>query len=258
MAILNMNKNPNLSFKTYLFMVAGLLVSLGALFSGPLAHAESVATEVIHYVGNAYDLNNANSLLYKEEHQLTLINGKPSMREVIYRSSTNELMVKKTNRYSENASAPEFDLQDLRSGYREQAHYNREGGLVLSVQENQQASVQTKTLNTLPNNLIIDAGFDDFVRKHWAELEAGKNVSFSFASAARLDLIDFRLLKKDSNENELVLSMRLKSRLLAWLLDPIELTYDKQSQRLMRYRGLSNIQDVNGDSYSADIRYQYK
>ncbi len=86
---------------------------------------------------------------------------------------------------------------------------------------------------------------------------SGKEVSFSFASAARQDLVGFRLERTSLDDRQLVLSMRLKSRLLAWLLDPIELTYERDSQRLLRYRGLSNMMDSAGNTYHTDIRYEY-
>lgn len=222
------------------------------------AFANTHDTKTLTYKGNAYDLNDSHKLLYTETHHLTLVNGKPSVRRVAYRSATKQLIVEKTNQYQQNSATPEFELQDLRTGYREQARFSRNGDLILTLQENGQAQEQSHRIDSLPSHLIIDAGFDSFVRQHWSELEAGKSVTFSFASVARLDLIDFRLLKKDSNKEQLVLSMRLKSRLLAWLLDPIELTYDRQSKRLLRYRGLGNIQDSQGNAYHVDIRYQYE
>jgi hypothetical protein len=42
------------------------------------------------------------------------------------------------------------------------------------------------------------------------------------------------------------------------LASPIELGYDSTLMRLNRYRGLSNINDDNGDSLVVDIKYQYK
>ena len=182
----------------------------------------------------------------------------PFLLIVLLYLADDELIATKENQYYQNAAAPSFHLQDLRSNYREQAHYNNDGSLELSVQEGAAAKIQSKRINDLPEDLIVDAGFDDFVRRHWSELETGKSVSFSFASAARLDLIDFRLQQKNINKDNLVLSMRLNSRLIAWLLDPIELTYNRQTKRLMHYRGLSNIQDGEGNTYSTDIRYHFK
>jgi hypothetical protein len=41
------------------------------------------------------------------------------------------------------------------------------------------------------------------------------------------------------------------------LASPIELGYDSSLMRLNRYRGLSNINDDNGDGLVVDIKYQY-
>jgi hypothetical protein len=51
--------------------------------------------------------------------------------------------------------------------------------------------------------------------------------------------------------------MRLKSRWIAWLLDPVFLSYDIKSKRLLTYRGLTNIRTIDGDGIKAEIRYTY-
>ncbi len=42
------------------------------------------------------------------------------------------------------------------------------------------------------------------------------------------------------------------------LADPIELGYDLSEKHLIRYRGLANIEDENGDGLDVDIRYYYR
>ena len=46
--------------------------------------------------------------------------------------------------------------------------------------------------------------------------------------------------------------------LFRMLASPIELGYDSTLMRLNRYRGLSNINDVNGAGLVVDIKYQYQ
>ena len=41
------------------------------------------------------------------------------------------------------------------------------------------------------------------------------------------------------------------------LVAPIELGYDPGSRRLIRYRGLSNIGDGEGNGFAVDLRYDY-
>ncbi|MCD8522185.1 MAG: hypothetical protein LRY66_15315 [Saccharospirillaceae bacterium] len=244
-------------------MITPLLKHCAAILSGlaaflPVAgNAQTGDTDVMVYYGEAYALDEPTTLIYREEHRLQLRDGKPYQRDVNYFDAEGKMIAQKENRYFNNAAAPDFRLQDLRNNYREQALYNDDGSLTLGLQESDGQAWQEKRIKSLPDDLIIDAGFDEFVRRHWQTLLAGKQVTFSFASAARQDLVNFRLQTQSADEHRLVLSMRLQSRMLSWLLSPIELTYDRQSQRLLRYRGLSNILDEQGNSYQADIRYQY-
>ena len=46
-------------------------------------------------------------------------------------------------------------------------------------------------------------------------------------------------------------------RLVGWLVEPLYLAYEQGSQRLMMYRGISNLLDENGESQNVLIRYQY-
>lgn len=231
--------------------IFGLLMLPALLQVLPVSAA---TTEVLEYTGTARDINDSSLVLYRESHRLTLQNQRPVSREVEYHDANGRLLATKTNRYGENAATPEFTLTDARKEYREQAVFQ---GNELTLSLTEQGNSSRKTFRNLPDDLIIDAGFDDFVRQHWPALLNGERVDFHFASAARQDLIRFRLEPQASDNNELVLSMRLSSRLLAWLLDPIELTYDKTSQRLLRYKGLTNIQDDNGTTFKAVIHYQY-
>ena len=46
-----------------------------------------------------------------------------------------------------------------------------------------------------------------------------------------------------------------RSPLLRLLVDPIKVTYHRDLRCLMRYEGLSNLQDPNGDNYSVRIDF---
>jgi hypothetical protein len=85
----------------------------------------------------------------------------------------------------------------------------------------------------------------------------GDTINFSFAVPSRLEWIDFRLIPLAQKDGTLTVEMRLKSRWIAWLLDPVFLSYDIKSKRLLTYRGLTNIRTIDGDGIKAEIRYEY-
>ncbi len=224
------------------------LITVFSLCCSMLVAAQTTLT----YQGMAY-APGTDTLLYSEHHTLTLENHQLVKREVEYRNANGDAIAQKQNRYNQGATQPEFLLQDQRRDYREQVSYDQ--GFVMTVQEN--GKTEQARIDKDAQPLVIDAGFDEFVRQHWATLLAGEQVDFYFAAPARQDVIAFRVIPSAITEQQLQLEMRLQSRWLAWLLDPIQLHYDLNNQRLLRYIGLTNIQDDNGKGIDADIRYQY-
>lgn len=245
-------------FIALLFTGSSVIAFAAQNLSEPLKSSE------ISYVGEAYLLgssNSSNTLLYREEHTLSLQEGKPVKRQVNYYSAEGELIASKENWYLSSPTQPDFILTDFRTDYREEARSaetSNTNTLTLILTENQETE-QTQ-LTEFDYELVIDAGFDDFIRQHWDALLAGKTIPFSFASVARQTSVNFEVEAQNPEQSDatnLKLEMTLRSSLLSWLMSPIKLEYDRNTQRLMRYRGLSNIQDKNGDGQEVDIRYHY-
>ncbi|MBM4199465.1 MAG: hypothetical protein FJ198_07225 [Gammaproteobacteria bacterium] len=151
---------------------------------------------------------------------------------------------------------PEFSFIDARRGYLEGLRRTTQGPLVFH-QENtraprREATVPAKTV------IVSDAGFDEFVRKHWAELETGKSVRFPFLIPSRLDYLNFKVKKhheaKIEGATASVIRLNL-SGVLGWFLPYIEVSYRKTNQVLMRYEGLTNIHDDNNENLVAIIEF---
>jgi hypothetical protein len=109
--------------------------------------------------------------------------------------------------------------------------------------------------------LVIDAGFDHFIRDYWNELIAGRRLEFQFPVVARQSIFNFEITASNcqyDSQQDQCFSMKPGNWFLSALLDPIELGYDPVSRRLKRYRGLSNVEDKNGAGYEVDIHYQYQ
>ena len=239
-----------------------------AVESKSLTHTKD---QSIHYSGTAYSLDN-DQILYREDHTLTMKNGQPIERTTLYYDADNQLFAEKNNRYrsqfnnsdssnsdsnntgSDNSATPDFMLTDDRYGYSESMEQD---GKRWRVEYKEPEESGNKILSQPDYTPVIDAGFDEFVRAHWNDLMEGDTVNFSFAVPSRLEWIDFRLIPLAQKDGTLTVEMRLKSRWIAWLLDPVFLTYDIKSKRLLTYRGLTNIRTMNGDGIKAEIRYTY-
>lgn len=240
----------NVSILSCVVVVAALTTNI--------AQAQTISLD---YIGEAYDLEQPDKLLYREQHSLTQRRdnqGKliPVTRQVEYFSADGELIAEKTNQYTNAATQPDFILKDLRHNYSEQSEQLAKGWR-LTLLEN--GTTSSKVIDDFDYELVIDAGFDDFIRKHWQALSAGKTVPFSFASVARQTSVNFEVEASNPErlQQPLKITMTLRSSLLSWLLDPIKLEYQRSTQRLLRYRGLSNIQDNDQQGQQVDIRYRY-
>ncbi len=209
-------------------------------------------------VGEAYDLN-SNELLYREIHCLDAAG---DSREVIYRNDRDELIARKRVDYRSGRTTPSFVQHNLYSSQTIQVELD-DGMLTMKVLDADKGEpIEVKSTepgDRLP--VVIDAGFDEFVRAHWDELVGGGKKYFLFPFASRAALVELRIRPLScsyDSETDQCFRLELSNWLYRMLAAPIELGYDAESRRLMRYRGLSNIGDGNGGGLEVDIQYRYQ
>lgn len=111
------------------------------------------------------------------------------------------------------------------------------------------------------NSQVIDAGFDNYVRTQWNALLSGATVEFYFASPVHLRNIRLRArLDKaicgDAANEDFCFVVEPANGLLRLFAGELMLKYDA-SQRLVEFRGVSNIVTEEGESQKLDIRYRY-
>ncbi|MFT5420601.1 MAG: hypothetical protein ACI9D5_001351 [Candidatus Endobugula sp.] len=253
----------------------GLLVisssSLGLFTYSPSSMANVVYPHdakygLIDVVGTAYD-SQGEIILYKEIHR---VQGE-SKRTVHYVSPKDKIVAKKQVDYTNSLISPAYTQENFWSN--EQVRVNWiENELYLSFTNIAKAyddeiapSAQTKEKTISIENVVIDAGFDHYIRANWQALVSGKKLDYQFAVASQLTTITMRIQqdlcakKLDSIDYSDVICFKTEpdSLLLRWLLAPIELSYRLSDQQLLRFRGLGNITDKEGDLLKVDIRYDY-
>lgn len=184
-------------------------------------------------VGEAFDLQRG-GLLYREHHYCD--QSSKSCR-IVYQDQDGLPIAHKDVDYSTNTLAPALRFRDSR--------FSQEINLDFSDSE----------------GLVVDAGFDNFMRSRWEDLSGGALVGFQFQVVGRdrpLEMIARIQLEAECDTDRLCLEVALGSWFLSLLSRPIQLTYDRDSRRLMRYRGISNIRDGNGGSQEVEIIYHYR
>ena len=208
-------------------------------------------------IGMAYDLQ-SDELMYRETHCLS---ADRSEREVIYQDAKDKLIALKRVDYRSGSTTPSFVQHNFYS--RESIEVSLQQGAVKMSVIDSDTRLASKTALAEPSAdlpVVIDAGFDEFVRQHWDRLLAGESLEFQFPLADRTSLVELRIQSRAcsyATQSDQCFRLDLASWLLRLAVKPIELGYDAESRRLSRFRGLSNIGDENGKGMVVDIRYRY-
>jgi hypothetical protein len=220
---------------------------------GLLAAALSCATALSaeRYEGLAYP-RHGEALLYREIHWQDVGAG-GTRGVVLYECPDGQPFARKLLQFG-SATAPDFSFEDARDGYREGVR-SPEGHREVFVQEGRAQAVQVQPLPDIAG-LVIDAGFDAFIRTHWEQLLSGAPLSIAFLIPSRFDTLELKLqgAHRVAAQGEPV--MRLSMRLAAWYgfaLPGFELTYDRQGGTLRQFEGIGTVRDQSGHNQEVRI-----
>lgn len=183
-------------------------------------------------VGSAFD-KASGEFLYRELHRCLI---DEEYCSVEYRDNAGKLLASKTLDYRGKPYQPSLVVKDYRFG--------------------SEVSVGP------PNDdaLVVDAGFDNFVRSRWEVLNSGGSVQFDFLVPGRDTPIAMRAdrdNREDCDAGALCIQVGLDSWLLARFVDPILLTYASDDRLLLRYDGPGNLASRDGSMPNVVIYYEH-
>jgi hypothetical protein len=233
-------------------LAAGILCAATAS-----ADSTPAARSWMSYDGTAVDADDGR-VLYHESHFVALEGERVAERLVLYRCADGTPFARKrVAPLFDSPWLPEFDMTDARLGYREGVDADGTSVQVF-VQEAAEKSMERETLREVPPDLVGDAGFDSFVRDHWEQLVAGETLRFNFLVPSRLGYLAFKVrqIGEERIGDRPVRVFRLAlGGLLGLVVSGIDVAYDSESRILMRFEGLSNVRDAEGDNYVARIDF---
>lgn len=192
------------------------------------------------------------ALLYREQHLLQRDGERPLQRLVLYRCADGRAFARKTVHYDGPPQAPQFELDDARFGYREGYRDGR------GFARRQAGARERDAAIDADDALVVDAGFDEYVRARWPRLVAGETLRLDFLVPSRLSRYGFKLrhVRDETVFGEPARVFRLGlSGLLGWLAEPIEVSYRERDRRLLRFEGMSNIRRDPDDNFVARIEF---
>lgn len=197
-----------------------------------LSSASELPAREPDVIGKAYN-QASGKLVYSEYH---FCSADDRRCEIHYQDNLGEVFARKDLDYSGSELSPGLRMRDFRHD--------------LDLQLDQQSDP----------DLVVDAGFDNYVRLRWNQLLQGEEVRFPFLIAGRDKPLAMRAgpgMEAECDPRRVCLQIELDSWLLGMLVDPYQLTYDRGSRRLVQFSGTSNIKDHQGQLQQVHILYRY-
>ncbi len=237
---------------------AWLLLATASVVQADLISFEPVSAPV-SLLGEAYSLD-GDELLYTEYHYYY---GNDDQHRVIYKRQSGAQIAEKDITYDADTERPKFRQLNTLCGELIDIEKQKNGKeLAITYRAEVDSKVKTKAID-VPNNLVVDTGFNFYIENKWDRLVKGERLTFEYLAPSRLGTVEFRAELEDcpadtqSATDKICFSIAPDSWIIRRLIDPIILTYRKDNRQLLRFRGLGNIADEDGDYMKVDIRYSY-
>jgi len=232
------------------------LITMIALVGLPAMQGAIANQSSEHVIGDAFGLK-SNDFLYSE----TYCGISELASEVIYQDPDGTLLAHKKLDYLSGPTTPSFVQHNIQANEKIAVSFDQQA-VSMSVTDSTNREIEnvSSVIDTDGTPLVIDAGFDVFIRNNWDKLVAGKTREFQFPLASRSSLVSLQVkpsVCSYESEADQCFTLEPANWFFRMLASPIELGYDANLARLTRYRGLSNINDESGKGLIVDIRYRY-
>ncbi len=230
-----------------------------AVFGAFILATGPAAAETFEFIGTAQSLNSQKQL-YEELHQVTGNCSKagfePAEHTVSYfKDPGDRRFAFKTLQYGEHPNRPSVEFHQPDFSETLEIRYSKSKQLTIDWQPPSENPRRFQV--TFDGRLVVDAGFDQFVRANWQAVIAGESLPFRFLAPTRGDHYGFVLepAPKEKIDADVVVQIRPTSLVLRFLVDPIILGYNRKGA-LTHYRGLTNIRADRETNHTAHIRYR--
>lgn len=244
--------------KACTIMISQYVKTLGtalSLFGFASLPAFATPEQVVKtYHSSAYK-GDTDELLYVERHDYTLQNGQPTKAVVSYFDPEGDIIAEKNLVFSASAAAPFFVRQNMKNGFAEGflADDNTNDGVLFYQDEGQEAQCNRQFE---AENVVVDAGFNQYLRSKLDELATGNKVKFDLLVPKACRAIGFEAVPVNgAGDGELQVMLRPQNFMFRLLVPETRLIYSLENKELVFYRGISDLMDDQGRRMDVTIRF---
>lgn len=210
----------------------------------------SLASKNERINGYAYDIVTG-ELRYTEEH----VFDEGKQHRVFYREADGKQFAEKLLDYSSGWLTPQVLQINNRLGEKIEVVALDSENLKGMYRASQDSKEKVKTVR-LDNRLVVDAGFNYFIKHQWHRLITGERIEFDYLVPTRLSKVRLAASKIGCEAIYTCFKITAANRLLAMVIKPIRLVYLTDVKQLYEFEGRSNIASADGSYETVIIKYQ--
>jgi hypothetical protein len=206
------------------------------------------------FVGEA--VNSEGTLEYVEHHTVTYRNGRVSESQTLYYDPDNNKIGELISEYSFGLQFGSYDFRDTRAKYLDGAKVGVDR-IWLFRKQSPEADLEDKYL-AKKDNQIVGQGFHQFIVHNLEQIAQGEIFHVLLVLPSRLDQYEFRISKQKIEGNIIFIRLEVDNWLLRLFAPHIDVEYDLRTRHLLRYKGVSNLEDIQGKHKEVTITYSYE
>lgn len=196
--------------------------------------------------------------LYRESHVERTEGGKPLSLHTRFLRMDGEAFAERTLDFSATPFTPVYRFEDFRTGWQEGAAKEKDGYRVYC--RKGKGKPRKEKLLKVPEPVVIDGGFNAFLKHHRAALVRGERLKFQFVVPSRMAWYRFEAyLDKERSgkgpEGPLAFVAVPRNKALRLLAPRVQVTYDPASGRMIGYEGISNLAADGGGAWYIRLAY---
>jgi len=205
------------------------------------------------FVGKA--VNSKGILEYVEYHTVKYQNGKVSESQTIYYDANKNKIGELISDYSFGPQFGSYDFRDIRAQYQDGAKVEQDR-IGLFRKKKPKYDSEEKYI-AKEKDQIVGQGFHQFIVRDLEKIAQGEVFHIRLVLPSRLDQYEFRIRKRKINGDTLYIRLEIDNWLLRMFAPHVDAEYDLKTRRLLRYEGISNLEDASGKHKKVTITYAY-
>lgn len=234
-----------------LFGIIVRILSLG-LFLFALAAPGAAWGRVLHFVGKAFDLSGDPE--YVERHEITYEGPNVARSRTTYYDLEDRILGTLNSEYEALPQFGDYTFRDLRKGYEDGAWMS---GDRLCLFRRQGDDEMERHCIPKDESQIVGQGFHHFIVHHLDAIAEGAVYHVKLVLPSKLDQFRFRIRKRKTDGPNLLIRLEADNWFLRLLAPHVDVVYERESGRLLRYEGVSNVADADGKHKHVRIDYFY-